>query len=583
MTRLLVPVLSAALFGAASASAQTSTPPAHISVVEGTATVDREIGSETAVADLPLVTGDRVRTSRGRAEILLGDGSALHLDEQTTIDVNADAVVRLLGGRLVVLAEPGVSGALQIDTSPASVRLLSAGEARLSLLDDGNGVFLDVALVRGEAEVTNDGGAVTVGAGGRVIVRDGEAPSQAFAFNSAQLDAFYQWSGALIDSRRGTASAEYLPADLVTYGAALDQYGSWDYLAPYGYVWYPRVGAGWRPYSRGRWCWRGDGIGWTFVGGTSWTWPTHHYGRWGMTSAGDWYWIPRHGFSSAWVQWAVAPGYVSWCPLGGNNQPVVSFWAGRGGHAHGTPWRAWTVVDSGVFRRGSAVSIHPVDPGALRGPAAPAFVVQSAQPQIAVPRGVVASERVTAGAMAVPNANVRTRRGDDASPRGIPITRTPPPNAPAVVYYRGGMVTTGSATGDFSGSARGSTAVPRDASRGAMPYGSNVSHGSDVSHGPHVPRGVYAPHSAYVPHGISPMPPPRVASPPTPSLTGPPIIAVPRATLPGAGSHSVTTVPALPAPAPSPHPAGGSSSQGSSAKGSSSQGTATPRSGSPHR
>ncbi len=37
------------------------------------------------------------------------------------------------------------------------------------------------------------------------------------------------------------ASDQYLPPDLQMYGAALDQNGSWDYAAPYGYVWYPRV------------------------------------------------------------------------------------------------------------------------------------------------------------------------------------------------------------------------------------------------------------------------------------------------------------------------------------------------------
>ena len=41
----------------------------------------------------------------GRAEVLLGDGSALHLDERTTVDFNGDTVVRLVSGRLIVLAE----------------------------------------------------------------------------------------------------------------------------------------------------------------------------------------------------------------------------------------------------------------------------------------------------------------------------------------------------------------------------------------------------------------------------------------------------------------------------------------------
>ena len=109
--------------------------PAHISVTEGSVAVDRESGSETGLPDLPLVEGDRVRTEQGRAEILLGDGSALHLDAQTSVDINGASLVRLLGGRLVVFGEPSAVGALQVDAAPASVRLTSSGESRISLYD----------------------------------------------------------------------------------------------------------------------------------------------------------------------------------------------------------------------------------------------------------------------------------------------------------------------------------------------------------------------------------------------------------------------------------------------------------------
>jgi hypothetical protein len=42
------------------------------------------------------------------------------------------------------------------------------------------------------------------------------------------------------------------------------------------------------------------------------------------------------------VSWAYAPGYVSWCPLGWNNRPVLQIVNvyGRGFD----PWRAWTAV-----------------------------------------------------------------------------------------------------------------------------------------------------------------------------------------------------------------------------------------------
>jgi hypothetical protein len=48
---------------------------------------------------------------------------------------------------------------------------------------------------------------------------------------------------------RSRCPRPYLPQDLQTYGERPSiSYGSWQYAAPYGYVWYPTGAAGWRPY-----------------------------------------------------------------------------------------------------------------------------------------------------------------------------------------------------------------------------------------------------------------------------------------------------------------------------------------------
>ena len=131
----------------------------------------------------------------------------------------------------------------------------------------------------------------------------------------------------------------------------LDTYGSWNYEPTYGYVWFPHVVSGWRPYYHGRWRFYAR-FGWTWVGGDVWAWPTHHYGRWGTTSAGAWFWVPGRTWGPAWVHWAVAPGYVSWCPLGFDGRPVVPFGyahASRASYTGVIPWTAWTVVPRDHF------------------------------------------------------------------------------------------------------------------------------------------------------------------------------------------------------------------------------------------
>ena len=186
------------------------------------------------------------------------------------------------------------------------------------------------------------------------------------AFNSARADAFYLWSQGLLDSRRGTTSAAYLPSDLNVYASSFDQDGSWSYLAPYGYVWYPTVAATWRPYYYGKWRFYG-GYGWTFIGhGRPLAIPDAPLRPLGPEPAERWYWVPSLGWSAAWVHWAVAPGYVGWCPLGWNNRPVLGFWGHRGYYNGYNPGRAWTVVGAGSFGRGHAGGGR-FDPRVFRG------------------------------------------------------------------------------------------------------------------------------------------------------------------------------------------------------------------------
>ena len=64
--------------------------PAHISVVDGAAILERDGRSETAPASMPLLAGDRLRTQNGRVEVLFADGSTLHLDTGTRVDIVTD-------------------------------------------------------------------------------------------------------------------------------------------------------------------------------------------------------------------------------------------------------------------------------------------------------------------------------------------------------------------------------------------------------------------------------------------------------------------------------------------------------------
>ena len=398
-----------ALARAASGQDDPAQAPPYLAVVDGAATVDREDVTEPAPSGAPLVPGDRVRTERGRVEVLFPDGSALAVDEYSSIELQASALLRVMSGRVILVVagrdDPESAARFQIDTPAATVDTHGPGEYRISVSGPDAG-HTELAVVRGSASLVTERGAMPLRAGERSVASDAALPSSPQFFNSARRDVFDRWVTLRRDARMSSVSAQYLPVDLRMHGGTLDRHGAWEYESQYGYVWYPTVGGDWRPYHDGYWS-SVPAYGWTWVGLEAWAWPTHHYGRWGHVRS-RWFWIPERHWASAWVSWGGAPGYVSWCPLNYHNRPVFGFSVSAG---HG--WNAWTVVSRDHFghRRHSvrqyAVRAHDL-------PRNTPFIAHAsapAAPARAVPRRLVGGEQ-TAGVAAGRRGGVGSRPGD---------------------------------------------------------------------------------------------------------------------------------------------------------------------------
>jgi hypothetical protein len=384
--------------------------PAHIAHIDGAVTLEREGSVETASVNAPVIAGDRLRTTAGRVEVLFPDGTTLDLDEYSSTDVLSLTLVRLPSGRAMLLvagtSDPSSVARYQIDTPAASVRTDAPGEYRVFAGHDA--AETELAVVRGVASLTTERGTVAVRTGERGVAHENGVPAPPQAFNSARLDAFDRWSAEQRTERASASPTQYLPRDLQMYAGTLDQYGSWQYAAPYGYVWYPSVSAGWRPYYYGFWS-PVRSYGWTWVGTDVWSWPTHHYGRWGYTG-GSWFWIPGRTWAPAWVSWAAAPGYVSWCPLGSDGRAVFALSIGRA-----DPWVGWVVVPRTTFGNGDHfVHRHAIVPYELA--RTTPFVVQANAP-VAVPRG---GGRMADGRQ--PAVDGRRGRGPAQGASGQPAT-----------------------------------------------------------------------------------------------------------------------------------------------------------------
>ncbi|HWP99885.1 MAG TPA: DUF6600 domain-containing protein, partial [Vicinamibacterales bacterium] len=341
---------------APAAAAEDPPAPAHIAVVDGAATLERDGRIEPAAINVPLLAGDRLRTRDGRVEVIYGDGSVLDLDHYTTVDFLDDTLVRVLEGavRLTFAGRDAVR--FRLDLPAASVRIETPGEYRISLL--GRDPEVELVVLRGEATLVNDLGETIARAGERALARAASAPSPPEPYNSARWDAFEAWAAERRAARTGEVSSRYLPPDVRTYGGALDRHGSWHHHATYGFVWYPRVHAGWRPYYYGRWDYA-PWWGWTWISFEPWGWTVFHYGRWGF-EAGRWFWIPGPRWGPAWVYWATAPGFIGWCPLGWDNRPIVNLIVNVFPRRSFVRWHAWTFVPRHVFVGRVSVARHVV-------------------------------------------------------------------------------------------------------------------------------------------------------------------------------------------------------------------------------
>ena len=427
--------------------------PAHLAVVDGVASVSRDVNRDDAMPGLPVTPGDVIRTDRGRVEILLSDASAVDLDEFSTFELLSDTTFRLSEGRVFIdVPNNGAAIAFTIDTPQASIDITAPGQYRLALDATPSGMQTVLDVLRGEATLLNDRGSTVLRPGEQSIAVNGAAPTYARS-GMNRPDALEAWATSLRNDRTPTVSAQYLPSDLRSYSRALDGSGNWNYEAPYGYVWYPTVGPDWRPYGDGYWT-SAPAFGWTWIGGSRWSWPTHHYGRWGFARS-RWYWIPGRRWAPAWVSWGGAPGYVSWSPLGYNNLPVFGLSVSNG---YGYGWGSgWTVIGRNYFGNPRwNVRQYSIRGGYSRAP----FALQAA----AAPSWPRSTGGWTAGSRNVGRPGTATRPGA-FGPRGGSVGGTADRSRPG---DRGGVASGTPARGGSiggpsrSGAPSGVRAVPRD-------------------------------------------------------------------------------------------------------------------------
>jgi hypothetical protein len=251
-----------------------------------------------ALVNRPIAAGDYFRTEAdGRAEVQVND-AAIRLGARTDftfVSMEEHALrMRMSSGVVNVrVRELGESDVVEVETPQAVASILRPGNYRLEVNQDGSATVVKVSSGMLEAR----------GGGESLVVRAQQTATLTgtgrFAYTTGTLgapDPFDEWSlerDRRIEDALATESSRYVSRDIVGY-EDLDAYGEWRSEPEYGYVWSPRVVAGWSPYRFGRYTYV-SGWGWAWIADEPWGFAPFHYGSW-VTIGGRWCWVPgpRH-------------------------------------------------------------------------------------------------------------------------------------------------------------------------------------------------------------------------------------------------------------------------------------------------
>lgn len=328
---------------------------ARLSYVKGDIYVQRaaDLGYEECVANMPISEGDRMATADGRAEIYLGNGNYVRLDNETKIDfltlpkTESELIrIRVWTGNIYFrVRDLKEEKNIEIHTPDVSVYVLDNGLYRIDVRE---GSETEIFVYEGMLEAAGEADSILINNEQRVEVVTGSFTSQPSRFFAAAEDSFDRWSENRDSQIRKRTAKAYLPEELEDFEYELSANGDWVYMAPYGYVWVPGgIDRYWRPYYYGRWTWLSL-CGWTWIPYEPWGWCTYHFGRWHWRYGLGWYWIPTRVWGPAWVSWYWGYDYFGWAPLSYYGYPGViinNVYYGRyGGRYYPHNSRALTVI-----------------------------------------------------------------------------------------------------------------------------------------------------------------------------------------------------------------------------------------------
>ncbi len=269
---------------------------ARISVINGEVSVRRGDSGDLMAATInaPLVVQDTVLTGlSSRAEVQFDYANMIRLASMAEIRLAEleyeRYLVQVVQGTVTFRVLRDTGAETEISTPSVSVRPMKKGTYRITVQPDGSS---EITVRTGAAEIYTPRGTERLRSGRTMMARGSPSDPEFTMANNIPHDDWDRWNESRDRDLERARSYQYVSRDV--YGAEdLDGHGRWVSVAPYGWVWSPRVAVGWAPYRHGRWVWI-DWYGWSWVSYDPWGWAPYHYGRWFHGGTYGWCWYPGH-------------------------------------------------------------------------------------------------------------------------------------------------------------------------------------------------------------------------------------------------------------------------------------------------
>ena len=279
----------------------------RLSMVRGSVQIDRSDGrgNERAIANLPIVEKNELRTGEGIAEIEFEDNSSLRLApnsqlefvrlERSASGATVSSVHLVAGTAYLSLVKPQNSKAVNqfaLMFGDRTLNLEPATHIRLSL----EGPEAKLAVLDGVVRVDEAGGQLSIPKKKTAIFQISNA-SEPTVTRNVETSPFDGWDHDATTYHAGAAAFSafsspyaYGLRDLSYYGSFVNAGGCGG-----GSMWRPYfASAAWDPFANGTWAWY-PGAGYSWVSPYPWAWMPYHSGSWAYCGDAGWGWFPGEG------------------------------------------------------------------------------------------------------------------------------------------------------------------------------------------------------------------------------------------------------------------------------------------------